>query len=685
MIKPLLRGLGGMALAFGLMFAPLSPAAAQTITIDSDVTHDVFGNGDPTNNGSSAGVGGWPFANATGNTVNVNSGRTVDGNVHGGYAESLGNATASGNTADISGTVSAGQYVYGGLAYSSGGGTATANNNTTYIRNGTVNFAYGGYAESASNSATASGNTVDISGGTVTSRVFGGQADGATGTPSNATGNTVNISGNAVIGGAIYAGFSVTSAAGDGSATGNTINISGTPNLTAADLYGGFVGFFGSPRPGDARTGNTLNLKTSGLTVSSVQNFQYLNFYVPSTLAAGGTMMNVAYTADITGSTVRVGVDGGSSALDIGDTITLISAGTLTGAAALDGTRAQGIQGIANIYSFDLSVLGNDLNATAAEVGANEQVKALSEGRAAGLAFLNQGADLLMGPGLSNLLGATQSPGLASFGAMSGGSSRYKTGSHVDVNGVSLILGLGWRVPMEPSSGSLVAGAFFEAGWGNYNSYNSFNSASSVKGKGDSSYYGGGVLGRYEKPAGPGGIYGEASFRAGRVKTDFRSKDIMNSESDTTKYDSGSAYYGAHIGAGYVWRINDKSSLDFSTRYIWTHQAGDSVTISGDKIKFKDSDSQRWRSGVRFSHAVNEYVAPYAGAYYEHEFGGKVRATVNGDSIDAPSMRGSAGIGELGLSLTPSKDLPLFLDLGVQGYVGKREGVTGSLQIRFTF
>ena len=30
-------------------------------------------------------------------------------------------------------------------------------------------------------------------------------------------------------------------------------------------------------------------------------------------------------------------------------------------------------------------------------------------------------------------------------------------------------------------------------------------------------------------------------------------------------------------------------------------------------------------------------------------------------------------------------DLPLSLDLGVQGYVGKREGVTGSLQIRYAF
>ncbi|MDR2861427.1 MAG: hypothetical protein LBV07_02610, partial [Syntrophobacterales bacterium] len=60
-------------------------------------------------------------------------------------------------------------------------------------------------------------------------------------------------------------------------------------------------------------------------------------------------------------------------------------------------------------------------------------------------------------------------------------------------------------------------------------------------------------------------------------------------------------------------------------------------------------------------------------------------ATTYGYAIDAPSLRGGTGIGELGLTLKPSKDLPLSFDLGVQGYVGKREGVTGSLQTRYEF
>jgi outer membrane autotransporter protein len=89
--------------------------------------------------------------------------------------------------------------------------------------------------------------------------------------------------------------------------------------------------------------------------------------------------------------------------------------------------------------------------------------------------------------------------------------------------------------------------------------------------------------------------------------------------------------------------------------------------------------------GSRFSYAVNEYVSPYIGAAYEHEFDGKARATTNGFDLPAPSLRGHTGIGELGLSLRPSLTLPLSFDLGVQGYVGRREGVTGSLQVRWEF
>ncbi|HIU17683.1 MAG TPA: hypothetical protein IAB01_04430, partial [Candidatus Avidesulfovibrio excrementigallinarum] len=45
----------------------------------------------------------------------------------------------------------------------------------------------------------------------------------------------------------------------------------------------------------------------------------------------------------------------------------------------------------------------------------------------------------------------------------------------------------------------------------------------------------------------------------------------------------------------------------------------------------------------------------------------------------------STGMGELGITLTPSATIPVSLDLGVQGYVGKREGVSGTIQLQWKF
>jgi outer membrane autotransporter protein len=193
-------------------------------------------------------------------------------------------------------------------------------------------------------------------------------------------------------------------------------------------------------------------------------------------------------------------------------------------------------------------------------------------------------------------------------------------------------------------------------------------------------YHIGGVLGRMDFNAGPGKFYTEGSFRIESVSNEYKNPNLG------ADYDSDSAYYGIHAGLGYIWNINDKAALDFYGKYFWTRQGSDSVRLSsGDPVSFKDIDSHRLQGGARFTCAVNEYVTPYVGAAYEHELDGKARASTYGYSIDSPKLTGGTGIGELGLNLKPSQTPPLSCDLGVQGYVGKREGVTGSLQIKWEF
>ena len=96
-------------------------------------------------------------------------------------------------------------------------------------------------------------------------------------------------------------------------------------------------------------------------------------------------------------------------------------------------------------------------------------------------------------------------------------------------------------------------------------------------------------------------------------------------------------------------------------------------------------NSHRLRLGGRLTYSVNEYIRPYVGAAWEHEFDGTARATSLGYALSAPSLTGDTGIGELGLSWTPSATIPLTVDLSLQGYTGTRQGYTGSLMAKWEF
>jgi autotransporter-associated beta strand protein len=166
----------------------------------------------------------------------------------------------------------------------------------------------------------------------------------------------------------------------------DTLNLGGghTFAITGAGAYTGFntYNIYGGATPATY----TGNLNAAGTA---------LNFYVPSTMGAGGTMLTVGGTADITGSTVNVGINGASSPLAKGDTLTLIDAtGTLTGTPTNTTANGSGMAGVTLKYEFDLTTDSNRLLATVSDSGPtmNEQTKALSEGFLGGMALVNRGA-----------------------------------------------------------------------------------------------------------------------------------------------------------------------------------------------------------------------------------------------------------------------------------------------------
>lgn len=389
---------------------------------------------------------------------------------------------------------------------------------------------------------------------------------------------------------------------------------------------------------------------------------------------------------DLTGSHVDTITFRGQHVKQVGDTISLMKqtgGGELQN--SLENTTTTGKQGIALVYEFALANTSSELNATVTAVKTSEQTKALAESRMAGAALINQGMDLASEAGMSNaraMMGGNGSA--AAFGAMAGGSSTYHTGSSVKVDGVSFMAGIGKN--FKTASGDLMGGVFFEAGYGDLNTHNSF-STGSVKGSGDSKYYGAGVMARYDfTNTALKGAYAEGSLHVGRVKTDWDSSDLMgDSGKVSAKNDTSNMYYGLHAGVGYVWNLTKQADLDLYGKYYWSHQGSDSTNVAGDPYHFDSTDSHRTRVGGRLNLNLTESVRPYLGAAWEHEFDGESNSQVYGFDVAAPTLEGDSGIFEFGFSFKPAKSDKVSFDLGVQAYTGVREGVAGTAQFRYKF
>lgn len=647
-------------------------------------------------------------------TLKPDAGR-VDGTativVYGGYSNS---GTAKENMVNLgggTGTVSV-ETVYGGYGY-----WATATDNAVSIDGSggkvSVKTAHGGFSDVGS----ATGNSVSIKGGASGSvsaeTVYGGYA-----AHGSATGNTVTIEGDtgSVSVGKLYGGY-VENADNNnnvyGSATGNTVILSGAPG-TSAEIYGGGAK---NESKHDVRTGNTLKVYTKGISIAKLGNFQNYNFYLPSDIANGDTVLKVTNAVDISTpvgkaakTSVGVGMQGGAS-LKLGDKITLINTtGGLTADSGMTNTLTAR-QGISREYNFTLSTDNNNLFAT---VGNNpgptppnpdptptpkpdpiqktdEAIrKSPAEGRAASVSLVTQGADLASAQGMASAREAAKSMaaganplGIGGFAAMSGGVSRYNTGSHVDADGFSFMAGLAKRMPL--SGVDLVAGVFFEAGFGSYSTYNNTAKDESIRGFGNNNYMGGGILGRMDiTESALKGLYVETALRMGNIHTSYNSDDL-NPALGRADYDTDSTYVGINAGLGYVWELSEKASLDLYGKYFWTHTSSADVEIFNDPVHFDAVNSHRTRFGARFAYQVNENISPYVGAAWEHEFDNNSRSTVAGDSIAAPTTKGSSGLGELGLTWKPSAESGLSVDLGAQGYAGVRQGVSGNLQMKYEF
>ncbi|GHT47328.1 membrane protein [Planctomycetales bacterium] len=721
-----------------------APAFAQhtPITISGDVTGSVFGNGTPPNGTTppatatvtdySVIINSGGNVTAMNNRVTINGG-TVSGNVYGGdTGGGDGTNKATGNTVNIKGGSVVGN-IYGGRTTNADmftGNTLNLAANNTSI-NSVQNFEFINFTSEGdagittldttpTNAATGTLVKMNTNANTITfgGDIIGGGGIEKTGTgtltlsgTNNSYGNTLVSEGTLSIGrdenigtgtntlaggtlrltgnGVTYnKGWTLEAQNGAGQTAHNVIDVEGN-NMNGVDFDGALID--GTSGSGGVPTLTQLDVHGSATYSGDLDaSGGTMNFYIPTAMGDGATMLTVDGNANISNSQVNVGIEGATTALKVGEQIKLIdTTGTLTA----DGiNKISGMQGVSVQYEFDLTTTTTQLLATVRDAALNPQTKSYSEARLSQLAFANQGSDLIAGQGLFAALDtldteARRGKNTTVFGALSGGSSRYKTGSHSDVTGVSLIAGL--TGCSQQTLGKLTLGAFFEYGNANYDSYNSFVNAASVNGKGDIDYTGGGVLAHLEfNPSAKGNAWLESSARFGRATVDFKTGDMFDNKSGQhAAFASDSNYAAAHIGLGYHWNLTKRNGFDIYAQYLWSRQNADTAELTtGETIRFETANSERLRLGSRFIYNLNPHRRAYAGIAWEHEFDGEANASIYGFRLlDTPKLTGDTCKLELGLTLQPTKTCPVTRNLGVQGYTGKREGVAGSVEVKYEF
>ena len=581
--------------------------------------------------------------------------------------------------------------------------------------------------------ASATNNILHLNGGTYHGEIHGGKAFAKTTAAAYAEAiaeeNEVHIHGG-VYQGDIYAGSAqAEGVSASGSSPGsfatvrnNMIEITGANDLSRARLHGALVNA-DSPTV----TGNALVVReTKSITVDHVTDFQKYAFWIPAGMTEDDTMLTVTSGQGVSlmDAAVEAHLPGSGSTAN---RLRLLHTpeGTINKNAA---TTMEVFEGVSGASTASMGITGNgkelivNRDGSAIDGGGNvtqspppqpnphppqeepappdatpqptlpdetpqpsqpnpqptpdsfrleeDNAKSLAETMAGSAAFLGTGANLLTGMGMTNAaIEAAAAEGFSPFAAMSGTSTRVKTGSHVDVKGMNLAVGFSRE--LRRGNDRLIFGPIIEYGRGNYDSY-----VNAAHGNGSIRYIGAGAFMRQEKE---NGMFYEGSLRAGRSRMDYAADLTTGMVTTHTSYDADANYIGVHVGAGHKTTTPNGTGQELYVRYFYTRQNGADVTLStGDRYTFSDVDSNILRAGARwmFPQKGGSFIL---GASVQYEFSGDANATYHragglSYTSASPTLKGFSTSLELGWKAQMSANSTA--DLSVEGWMGKQRGAS---------
>lgn len=313
-----------------------------------------------------------------------------------------------------------------------------------------------------------------------------------------------------------------------------------------------------------------------------------------------------------------------------------------------------------------------------------------------------------IGDGFDNNEGSGN--GTEIFADSSASSTTNNPACRTELKSLNLIVGA--SLNRDFCGGVFAVGAFFEMGRGEYKSRKVISPTTMprprrFKGKGDVDNYGGGLLAvaRFN-----GGFGFDASFRAGRVSSDLDSNIREEGMGITSLdgFDSSTGYLSAHLGVSYTREINERFSIRFYDRFLWTYQGSDKAKSDREKrplggfeeYRFRHVSSARNQLGARLlydftaSRNCGYSLRGYIDAAWEYEADGRIRfnyfATENPNGVYISGLRTNrnGGIFQIGGVWRQNRDRALRgweIKANLTAFSGDKHGIAGIVGVAYGF
>lgn len=588
--------------------------------------------------------------------------------------------------------------------------SATANENSVKVTQSEFGTAYIAGASTEVETATVNKNSVLLDGVTIknglTSFIVGGNANNG-----EASGNTVEIKNSKFANNVtIYGGKGVTTT-NNHVIIGENVTSLNEGRLFLQTLYGGWDGQF-SNIPVD--TGNKLTL-ASTVHTRDLAGFQHYEFLVSKELLENNTaMLQVAGNMwspvqfKLSGENhTTIAIAGTDVSFKIGDSYTLIqSANGFTdenGMKITADTELSGIKSDMTLTTYSSLVrthtdtlLAEEYELVVSEDGESLSMKVVNEiDNGPGVTEINPETDALMESSLSTVTTHFAADDLfvdavlrsrdgmrdGLFTAARGGKWSYDTRTRIENNIVSGLLGYGAKL-----SNDLTMGAFIEMGHGSYDTRT--HVAGSTKAGGGSHNYGGlGVFGDYAVPT-VEGLHFTGYLKVGLLRNEFNS----NIAGASVDYDRTGAYWGAHLGTHYDWDLTQSIRSRVFLSYFYDGQGDESFDIAGEgdvggaHVSYDAIHAHRVQLGSMFEFAVSDTWRPYLGLTFEQILAAEAKGTATDAQgtmdLNSSDLEGSTGILSAGWTY---QDGNFSTELGLSGYAGTRNGVSGQIQANWKF